>query len=152
MKQKIISLLLVVGITVLCPFAGWAQKGLKIQYIFDRYGKQKNVTMVELSKEMLETYGMKLYKSITIKGSEKALADIRHALAADQEGAKKIKEIVEEGQLVSAFYQLTGKNEGEVNRFILFKVGKKETVTLVYIEGDLDSEDLVTLLFTKRDL
>lgn len=152
MKQQVISLLIVLGIAFCFPLAGQAQKGLKIQSVFDRYGKQKNVTMVELSQEMLDTYGMRLYKSITIKGSEKALADTRHALAADQEGAKKIKEIVEEGLLVSAFYQLVPEKGDDLNRFILFKVGKKETVTLVYIEGELDSEDLVTLLFTKRDL
>lgn len=152
MKQKVISWFIVIGFALCLPLAAQAQKGLKIQSIFDRYGKQKNVTMVELSQEMLDTYGMKLYKSITIKGSETALADTRRALAADQEGAKKIKEIVEEGLLVSAFYQLMGKNDDDVNRFILFKVGKKDSVTLVYIEGELDSEDLVTLLFTKRDL
>lgn len=43
------------------------QKDLKIQDVFQRYGRKKNVTMVELSNEMLETYGMTRYKSITIK-------------------------------------------------------------------------------------
>lgn len=151
MKQRAINLLLVLVLALVCPLNGWAQKGLKIQSIFERYGKQKNVTMVELSTEMLETYGMVLYKSITIKGSEQAIADVRRSLQADQVGAKKIKEIIEGGELISAFYQLPGKTD-DINRFILFKVGKKETVTLVYIEGELDSEDLVTLLFMKRDL
>ena len=31
-------------------------------------------------------------------------------------------------------------------------VSKKGVITLVYIEGDLDSDDLITLLFTKKDL
>ena len=39
-----------------------------------------------------------------------------------------------------------------INRFVLFKVSKKGVITLVYIEGDLDSDDLITLLFTKKDL
>ena len=47
--------------------AAETQKDLKIQDVFTRYGKKKNVTMVELSNEMLETYGMTRYKSITIK-------------------------------------------------------------------------------------
>lgn len=151
MKQKAITLLMVLILALGCPLNVRAQKGLKIQSIFERYGKQKNVTMVELSTEMLETYGMVLYKSITIKGSEQAIVDVRHSLQADQQGAKKLKEIIEGGQLISAFYQLPSKTD-DINRFILFKVGKKETVTLVYIEGELDSEDLVTLLFMKRDL
>lgn len=127
------------------------QKDLKIQEIFLRYGKKKNVTMVELSNEMLETYGMTRYKSITIKQDADALRFTRQCLAADQRGARKIKEVTEDGELVSAYYQLPG-NEEDTNRFVLFKVNKKGMVTLVYIEGDLDSDDLITLLFTKKEL
>ena len=39
-------------------------KGLQIATVFQKYGKQKGVTMVELSNEMLETYQMTLYKSL----------------------------------------------------------------------------------------
>ena len=53
--------------------AAEAQKDLKIQDVFTRYGKKRNVTMVELSNEMLETYGMTRYKSITIKDDPEAL-------------------------------------------------------------------------------
>ena len=31
-------------------------------------------------------------------------------------------------------------------------VYKRQVITLVYIEGDLDSDDLITILFTKKDL
>lgn len=127
-----------------------AQKDLNIQQVFLRYGKKKNVTMVELSNEMLETYGMTRYRSITIRQNEEALRYTRKCLAADQEGARKIKEVTEGGEVVSAYYQLPGTEE-DMNRFVLFKVNKKGVVTLVYIEGDLDSDDLITLLFTKRD-
>ncbi len=127
-----------------------AQKDLNIQQVFLRYGKKKNVTMVELSNEMLETYGMTRYKSITIRQNEEALGYTRKCLAADQQGARKIKEVTEGGEVVSAYYQLPGTEE-DMNRFVLFKVNKKGVVTLVYIEGDLDSDDLITLLFTKKD-
>lgn len=52
--------------------AAETQKDLKIQEVFQRYGKKRNVTMVELSNEMLETYGMTRYKSITIKDDPEA--------------------------------------------------------------------------------
>lgn len=123
------------------------QKELKIQEVFSRYGKKKNVTMVELSNEMLETYGMTHYKSIIIKNDAEALQFIRQCLESDQKGAKKIKEIVDDGGIVSAYYQLPTNNEQ--NRFILFKVNTKGVCTLVYIEGDLDSDDLITLLFAQ---
>lgn len=152
MRRKLFVWMLLSCLAAVCPPFVSAQKGLKIQSVFQRYGKQKNVTMVELSREMLDVYGMKLYKSITIKGAPAAVDEVRRCLASDQQGAKKIKEMIEDGKLVSAFYQLPGNKDDGVNRFILFKVGKKDTVTLVYIEGELDSDDLVTLLFTKRDL
>lgn len=123
------------------------QKDLKIQEVFSRYGKKKNVTMVELSNEMLETYGMTHYKSITIKNDAEALHFIRQCLETDQKGARKIKEVIDDGGIVSAYYQLPGNND--LNRFILFKVNTKGVCTLVYIEGDLDSDDLITLLFAQ---
>lgn len=132
-------------------FASEMQKDLKIQEIFHRYGKNKNVTMVELSKEMLETYGMRHYKSITIKNDPTALEFTRKCLEADQQGARKIKEVTDDGGVISAYYQLPGK-ETDINRFILFKVNTKGVITLVYIEGELDSDDLITLLFTGKEL
>ncbi len=149
--NKRIRFLLIMLIVMGCfPIVCRAQSGLRIASIFEKYGKQRGVTMVELSTEMLETYGMELYKSITIKDPNKALPEIRHCLEADKKGAKKIKEIIEGGQLLSGYYQLPSKKE-DLNRFILFKLGKKGA-TLVYIEGELESDDLITLLFMRKDL
>ena len=130
MRRFKYMLWLLVAVFCLMPCgvsAAETQKDLKIQEVFQRYGKKRNVTMVELSNEMLETYGMTRYKSITIK------------------------EVTDDGGVVSAYYQLKGV-EADINRFVLFKVSKKGVITLVYIEGDLDSDDLITLLFTKKDL
>ena len=143
MRRFEYMLWLLVAVFCLMPCsvsAAETQKDLKIQEVFQRYGKKRNVTMVELSNEMLETYGMTRYKSIT-----------RQCLEADQKGARKIKEVTDDGGVVSAYYQLKGV-EADINRFVLFKVSKKGVITLVYIEGDLDSDDLITLLFTKKDL
>lgn len=126
------------------------QKDLRIQEVFNRYGKKKNVTMVELSNEMLETYGMTHYKSITIKNDPDALNFTRRCLEGDQKGARKIKEITDDGGIISAYYQLPSVKT-DINRFVLFKVNKKGVITLVYIEGELDSDDLITLLFTRND-
>lgn len=152
MKQLRYTLLIMLVALVLLPTgvgAAETQKDLKIQDVFTRYGKKKNVTMVELSNEMLETYGMTRYKSITIKNDPEALRFTRQCLETDQRGARKIKEVTDDGGVVSAYYQLPGK-ESDVNRFVLFKVNSKGTITLVYIEGELDSDDLITLLFTKK--
>ncbi|SEG03837.1 MULTISPECIES: hypothetical protein [Parabacteroides] len=156
MKQfkYLITLLFVAMLCSLQPAnirAAEMQKDLKIQEVFSRYGMKRNVTMVELSNEMLETYGLTRYKSITIKQDDEALRFVRRCLEADQKGARKIKEVTDDGGVVSAYYQLPGNKE-DMNRFVLFKVNKKGVITLVYIEGELDSDDLITLLFTKKDL
>ena len=70
MKQLKYTLVVILAALLLLPAGAGAveaQKDLKIQDVFARYGKKKNVTMVELSNEMLETYGMTRYKSITIR-------------------------------------------------------------------------------------
>lgn len=152
MKTKIRFLLLT--LLFIGAFSGVcrAQSGLRIASIFERYGKQRGVAMVELSADMLDTYGMELYKSISIKESYKALPEIRRCLEADKHGAKKIKEIVSGGQIVSGYYQLPATRKEDRNRFILFKLSKNGTSTLVYIEGELESDDLITMLFMKKDL
>jgi predicted acetyltransferase len=127
------------------------QDDLKIKDVFRIYGKQKNVVMVELSKEMVDMYDITFYKSITIKNDPSALNYIRKCLETDQIGARKIKEITSNGAIISAYYQIAGINPG-INRFILFKVDQKGVITLIYIEGKLDSDDLITILFTKKDL
>lgn len=153
MREIIYTMTYLLAFSLLLPAEAVAtemQTDLKIQDVFSRYGKRKNVTMVELSNEMLETYGMTHYKSITIKNDDEALRFTRRCLEADQKGARKIKEVTDDGGIISAYYQLPSVKE-EVNRFILFKVNKKGVVTLVYIEGELDSDDLITLLFTRND-
>ena len=127
-----------------------AQQGLQIASVFQKYGKQKGVTMVELSNEMLETYQMTLYKSLVFKDVEEALPTILNCLDADKKKAKKVKEVVGGGQIQSGYYQVPQLKE-DVNRFILFKTGKKGSATLIYIEGELDADDLVTMLFMKKN-
>ena len=127
-----------------------AQQGLQIASVFQKYGKQKGVTMVELSNEMLETYQMTLYKSLVFKDVEEALPTILNCLDADKKKAKKVKEVVAGGQIQAGYYQLPQLKE-DVNRFILFKPGKKGSATLIYIEGELDADDLVTMLFMKKN-
>ena len=100
MRRFKYMLWLLVAVFCLMPCgvsAAETQKDLKIQEVFQRYGKKRNVTMVELSNEMLETYGMTRYKSITIKDDPEALRFTRQCLEADQKGARKIKEVTDDG-------------------------------------------------------
>jgi hypothetical protein len=123
------------------------ETGLRIDEVFQRFGRARNATMVELSQEMLEMYNMRLFKSISIRNSPEALRLTRAALEADREGARTIKEITDAGGIISAYYQLPATDDG-LNRFILFNVNRQNVITLIYIEGDLESEHLITLLLS----
>ena len=114
----------------------YAQKGLQIASVFQKYGNEKGATYVELSKMLSKTK------------AEKALPDIYRCLESDREHARKIKEVVTDGHIQSGYYQLPPVKD-KINRFILFRLGKKGEATLIYIEGEIDSDDLVTLIFSK---
>lgn len=131
------------------PLSAQAQTGLQIASVFLKYGHQRGSKMVVLSNEMLDAYDMDVYKSLTIANASYALPDIWRALEHDKRGAKKIKEVISQGRVQSGYYLLPQRRE-DVNRFILFKLSRRESATLIYIEGELDTEDLVTLLF-KQD-
>lgn len=148
--NKAIRIALIVLLLTALPLIAKAQQGLQIATVFQKYGKQKGVTMVELSNEMLEGYQMALYKSLSFKDAEEALPTILRALEADKKKAKKVKEVVSGGEIQSGYYQLPQLKD-DVNRFILFKTGKKGTASLIYIEGELEADDLVTLLFMKKE-
>ena len=144
-KIIVIALIGLVG-GVLLPSALWAQSDLQIHKVFDKYGHNKNVVMVELSEDMLESYNLTLYKSISIKDEPSAIDYIRRCLKKDQEGAKKIKQVIKGGELYSAYYQLIKK--GADNRFILFK-NEEEAATLIYIETPVETDNIVNLLLKK---
>ena len=127
----------------------YAQQGLQIASIFQKYGNQKGATYVELSKTLSKEWDITHYKSLKLDKAAKALPDIYQCLEADKQNAKKIKEVITNGEIQSGYYQLPAL-KGYINRFILFRNGKKGDATLIYIEGEIDSDDLVTLMFSKE--
>lgn len=127
----------------------YAQDGLQVNKLFRKYGSQRGVTYVELSKNLSREWDINCYKSLKITHAERALPDIYRCLEADKQQAHKIKEIVADGQIQSGYYQLPSLPDG-INRFILFRKDKKNAATVIYIEGEIDSEDLVALMFSKE--
>jgi hypothetical protein len=126
-----------------------AQKDLQISKVFDIYGKKKGVTMVELSGEMLGDYNLSLFRSIIIKDDPAAGDFIRKCLTKDQEGAKKVKQVISSGNLSTIILQLPRK--GRLNRLILYNAtsaGYK--ITLVYLESSDEVDDVLNLLLKKK--
>ena len=128
--------------------ATFAQKQLAINKIFEQYGKQKGSTMVVLSDDVIKSYHLDFYKSITLPYDKKRSEEIQKSLETDKKKAKKIKEIISNGIIYSGYYQLPMENNLK-NRYILFKISDNATATLIYMEGDIESEEIVNLLFIK---
>lgn len=148
MKNKSCGILILLSMVWLLPVGIKAQSDLQISKVFEKYNSRKHVVMVEMSREMLASYNMKLYKSISIKEDPAAVCFIRQCLAKDQEGARKIKQVMKGGELSSAYYQLAKR--GKDNRFILFRYDPPNTSTLIYIETEEETDNIVNMLLKKK--
>lgn len=126
-----------------------AQESLKINSIFDKYGKQKGATLVVLTGEALNSYRLDVFRSLTIKYDKTILNDIQNAVEKDKGQAREIKEVINNGIISSGYYQLPEENE-KINRYILFKIGNDGVATLIYMEGRKESEQLIRNLFIKK--
>lgn len=129
----------------------YAQENLKINSIFEKYGKQKGAVMVVLSgkSKELKNYRLNKYRSLTINYDKTIFNEIQESLEADKIDAYKTKEIVANGVVSSGYYQLRGDNE-EIICYILFKVDTNHKATLIYMEGGDDSEEIIDTLFLKK--
>lgn len=128
----------------------YAQNDLQINKTFEIYGKKKGVVMVSLSGEVLKEYDLDLFKSITIKNNPSAADFIRKCLKEDEDGAKKIKQVVVNGVPTSIYLRLPRK--GKEYRLILFNESFRpaEQSTLIYIESKIDSEDVLNIILKKK--
>ena len=148
-SRKIYLLLLVI-MAFAIPRQLNAQQGLQISKVFDQYEKKKGVVMVQLTKEMLQGYDFSFFKSIVIKNDTAAIAFTRECIAKDQEGAKKIKQVTQNGEVTSIVLQLAPR--GNENRLILYNESpdEKKEITLIYIESKLDAEKIMTTVLKKK--
>jgi hypothetical protein len=147
------SIKFVITILLLCLTTGLsAQSGLRINDVFRYYANKHGSAMVQLSEEVLKPYNMTFYKSLSFRPKESGSYSIHwitDCIDIDKKHAKKIKETMLDGNLKSGYYQL-GQLQKGINRFILFKINEKRQAALIYIEGELDSAELVSMLFSKK--
>jgi len=149
-RLRKIYLLLLMAMAFVVPKQLNAQQDLQIGKVFDQYGKKKGVVMVQLTKEMLQGYNFSLFKSIVIKNDSVAAAFTRECIAKDQEGAKKIKQVLQNGEVSSIILQLAPR--GDENRLILYNESpdEKKELTLIYIESKMDVEKIMTMILKKK--
>ena len=124
---------------------GFSTQAQAVLSVFKKYGNDYGVTMLEASRELMKEYKIKTFKSIIFEDGAEALPEIRKAINKDKEGALNIKESSKSGLLMSGYYQLLSEKQN-LNRYLIFKVGKENKTTLIYVEGELTPDELVELL------
>ena len=138
-------------LTLCFALTAYAQEGLQIATLFEKYKDEKNVTYVELNGSILRSYRMTAYKSLVFGQVTPYKQEIVQCLkqAVDAHQVQKTQEVNESGELRSAYYRLSraARKGKKVNRYILYKVGKEDKATLVYIEGPLDEDELMEMLY-----
>lgn len=124
-----------------------AQDGLAVNGIFLQYGHSKGCKMVVMQNTKLRGYRLAVYKSLTY--NDKYAASINNTLKSDRRAAKKIREVVDNGRIVSGYYMMTPLPSGN-NRYILFSNTDRRKGAVIYIEGPLSPEDIMSICYTKR--
>lgn len=145
MKQFFVKRIMVtLAIMVACTMTAAAQEGLNVDKVFQRFGKSKGCKMVVMKNTELRGYKLQTYKSLVYKNLYSA---IEPYLAADKKSAKKVREVVEEGRIVSGYYMMAPLRGG-INRYILFSNVGGHKGTVIYIEGTLSPDDIMKLCYS----
>ena len=97
--------------------------------------------MVTLIDGQLKGFELKVYKSLTFRKYGK---EIMALVNADRPKAKKIREIVEDGQPRNGYYMMPHLREG-INRYVLFRCDEEYQGAIVYIEGRLSPDDIMKI-------
>ncbi len=140
---KRLSILLLMA--VMATATALAQDDLKTGKAFEQYGHAKGCKMVELHDTRLKGYKLKVYKSLTYKKYGENIATL---LKEDRKRARKIREVVENGRIVSGYYMMPAE-EKNINRYILFSNTDSNRGAVIYIEGNLSPQDIMSICYAK---
>ena len=129
-KRKIIlTIALICSATIFCN----AQNGLAIRDVFERYGRQRGVTMVEISGESFGGYKLSLFKSLSV-GNNSSISDfIRQCIDKDRRNADLPR-------------------QGKMSRLILYNDDShsKNAITLIYIETEENGDDILKFILKEK--
>lgn len=145
---RLVRILAFCAAAFLLAAPAWAQKGLHVEPLFDgSYEKNPKAVTVDVRGKRLKSYGLTLFRSITVHDAPHDADRMAAAALADGQGAVN-SEVVKRGKaLVAGYYQLPprhGKGKGS-NRFVLFRRLEEGAATLIYLEGETELEKLIRL-------
>ena len=146
MKKNMIIRMIMISMMMFSASVMSAQDDLQVSNVFQLYGHDKGCKMVELHHGTFKGYQLDVYKSLIYK---KIGNNVENYLKQDRKNAKKVREIIEDGQVTSGYYLMKPVKAG-TNRYILFKKGENQSGTVIYIEGSLSPEQLMDLCTIRK--
>lgn len=147
MKKTFIKKLILLTAMLIAGFSTvLAQSGLNVDKAFSLYGHAHGCKMVEMHDAQLHGYRLHVYKALTYK---KIGSSIETYLKADRKRAKKIREVVTNGQIESGYYMMN-PTQDDMNRYILFSNGSNSSGAVIYIEGNLSPDDILKLCYSRK--
>ena len=145
MKRYLFRRMMFMAVFLMLAVAAMGQKGLNVDNVFQRYGRAKGCKMVVMENTTLHGYKLRVYKSLVYKKLHHA---VKPYLDADRKNAKKEREVIDGGELVSGYYMMKPL-PGGYNRYILFSYVDSRKGTVIYIEGKLSPDDILKLCYSK---
>ena len=145
MKRYLFRRMMFMAVFLMLAVAAMGQKGLNVDNVFQRYGRAKGCKMVVMENTTLHGYKLRVYKSLVYKKLHHA---VKPYLDADRKNAKKVREVIDGGELVSGYYMMKPL-PGGYNRYILFSYVDSRKSTVIYIEGKLSPDDILKLCYSK---
>lgn len=131
-----------------------AQEGLSVAQLFEKFDRADGVVSVNLSGNLLKAYDLTLYRSLVFDNVAPQEKEVELRIRHDAKSGQVVnrQEIVQNGSLRSAYYELSpvSRNRRKVNRFLLYKRTKENKATVVYVEGNIDAEQLMDILYRDK--
>ncbi|MFV0328700.1 MAG: hypothetical protein ACK5KL_02570 [Dysgonomonas sp.] len=149
MKHKIFILFCLIQVFAISAVA---QENLKVNDIFDKYGKQEGSVLVQLSSDVLsQGSNITFYKSLIMDNNIAKERDVLNLLKPDIEKNLIISDVKKNGKVESGTYYVGKDKSGKSSEFILYKC-KSDKITVVYLKGNFPPAKLDSELKKLKDL
>lgn len=129
-----------------------------VSRIFKKYARHKSASLVNLEEATLkrkggEVFGVKGLKrmiTLTLKNpTAEMVKDVQQVITQDKRNSDDIQEVYDSGYLVSAYYRLDVS--GANSSYLLYRYDRNRNhIILIYMQGEIDSEELLNLLHGKK--
>lgn len=125
--------------------------------LFKKYARNKRAVLINLEKTYLDKKGnvfLNIHRvnrviTLTLKHpSMEMVRDVEDVINNDKKNSKEIQEVYAEGYLISAYYLIGQQDKNRI--YLLYRYDlERNAITLIYLEGEIDSQELLNIIMSK---